>query len=186
MIPPFLVEWVYVHCHQNPLKSPWHLVQPWSHRALGTEKMILSRLFGCRCSRKQKYLQKLSDTAALSDSSGFAKGMGKNMSISVKAFFFQSLSKLLGMAGLCSWTPCIKIIQIKLDGCGRIRWNSVSLPIALATKSASLNFHVFFPKNPSFGREIWIYSVHLPNPECGFFLAFQLWSRLNPEIFGQA
>ena len=38
----------------------------------------------------------------------------------------------------------------------------------LATKSASLN-HVFFPKNPSFGREIWIYSVHLPNPKCGVF-----------------
>ena len=114
----------------------------------------------------------------------FAKGMGKNMSISEWGIFLPNSVKIArNGCQKCPCAPCIKIIEFKLDGCGRIKWNSGSLQM-FGNKMCFSQLS-FFPKNSSFGREILPSSVHLPNPLWSFF-AFRLWSRLNPEIFGQA
>lgn len=114
------------------------------------------------------------------------KAWGRTCLFQNEAFFFQTLSKLLGMAGLCSWTPCIKIIQIKLDGCRRIRWNSVSLPIAWQQKVLLSTFMFFFQRIRVLAGKSGYTPFTFPIRNVFFFLAFQLWSRLNPEIFGQA
>ena len=112
------------------------------------------------------------------------KAWGRTCLFQNEAFFFQTLSKLLGMAGLCPCAPCIKIIEFKLDGCGRIKWNSGSLQMFGNKKCFSQLS--FFPKVRVLAAKFCHTPFTFPIPRGVFFFAFQLWSRLNPEIFGQA
>lgn len=96
------------------------------------------------------------------------KAWGRTCLFQNEAFFFQTLSKLLGMAGLCPCAPCIKIIEFKLDGCGRIKWNSGSLQMFGNKKCFSQLS--FFPKVRVLAAKFCHTPFTFPIPRGVFFL----------------